>query len=92
MKLKTCKNIETILTVICKILMIPFLPFAVVGVIYMVIWDGLHDFLFERVWHISNKMLRNCDEVKDGTIKNERYKMLTSRDAYNWLKDDLNKD
>lgn len=93
MKLKTCKNIETALTVICKILMIPFLPFAVVGAICLTIWEDVNEFLSKRVWRISNKMLRNCDEVKNGTIKNEAYKtLLTSREAYNWLKDNLNKD
>lgn len=70
--------------------MIPFLPIAFIGWLCVEIYTNIDDWTREGIWLISNKMLCNCDEVKNGTIKNERYKSLCSSSAYNWLKSALN--
>ena len=89
MKLKTCKNIELVLTIIKKILLIPFLPIAIFAAVFGRIWTTVYDGLDKGVWKISNWMLCNCDEVKNGVIKNQRYKYLSSRSAYIWLKNEI---
>lgn len=85
MKLKTCRNIEYAMHWMKLILLLPIMPIGLVGMVCMKIWTWWDDFLSDNVWSISNKMLCNCDEVKDGTIKDTRYKHLTSINAYVWL-------
>lgn len=85
MKLKTCRNIEYAMHWLKFILLLPLTPIGLVGMVCKKIWTWWDDFLSGNVWSISNKMVRSCDEVKDGTIKNTRYKSLTAIEAYTWV-------
>lgn len=92
MKLKTCRNIEYAMHWLKFIILLPLLPICIVGLACTRIWTWCQDLLDGIVWGISNKMVRSCDEVKDGTIKNTRYKSLTAIEAYTWVESFKNDD
>ena len=88
MRLEVCRNIEYALHWLKFVILIPVLPFGLVGMLFTRIWTFCQDTLDDVVWRISNKMVRGCDEVKDGTIKNPSYKNLTAIETYTWLEAD----
>lgn len=88
-KIKTCVRLQRLSYVIIWFVALPFLicgiflgcltkPFAWVG-----------EELDALRWKIGNKLLRSCDKVKDGTIKNREFiKTQTVWVAYEKLKEE----
>ena len=79
MKLKTAAVIETILNFTLSIL---FFPFGFVCILLKTLCYPFEKIIewryFINRW-IGNKLLRNCDEVRDGIIKNQE--VIRSRGA-----------
>lgn len=92
MKLKTCKNIEILLQIIVRVIMIPLLPIGAIGYFFLKIYTYVDDFIEEKIFTLSNKMLCNSDEVRNGMIKNkEAINQISSLTAWERLKSELKK-
>ena len=87
MNLKTASKIQKALWLTIWLLM---LPFSIVGVIIDSLtkpFKWVVEELDSLRFRIGNKLLRMCDEVKDGTIKNEDLiRRITASEAYILLK------
>lgn len=94
MKLKTCKNIEVALCAVKWMVVLPLLPLYVISFVFMVIgwafahtWIWMYETTTKLVWKISNKMTRNCDEVKEGKISSRYFiETMGAFRMYNWYK------
>ena len=87
MNLKTASKIQKALWLT---IWLPMLPFSIVGIIIDSLTKPfkwvLEELDYSR-FRIGNKLLRMCDEVKDGTIKNEDLiRRITASEAYILLK------
>ena len=87
LKLKTADKIQKALWLTIWLLMPPF---SIVGIIIDSLtkpFKWVVEELDSLRFCIGNKLLRMCDEVKDGTIKNEYFiRCFTASEAYILLK------
>lgn len=87
MKLKRAVFLQKICFVFIYLII---LPFGLLGVLFEQLTKPFHWILVEAdylQWKIGNKLLRESDKVKDGTIKNKSFiKTKTAVSAYAELK------